>query len=168
MLPFRCKFCVYHSTMHQVTVSLHSKPHIHRLDVCVFSCNLPPALLPEWPGSFTCYCGNTGVFGQKYESAQKVDPWEENSPSSCRDSNLGPFDHESDALTTELSPLPNNNNKSDQQQQHCSCRLAKKLCCWLQVRLSRAHSRLTPDITDWLYCKVAVSEKWQSIQSGGG
>ena len=29
--------------------------------VCVFSCNLPPALLAEWPGSFTCYFGNTGV-----------------------------------------------------------------------------------------------------------
>ena len=27
----------------------------------MFSCNLPPALLAEWPGSFTCYCGNTGV-----------------------------------------------------------------------------------------------------------
>ena len=27
----------------------------------VFSCNLPPALLADWPGSFTCYCGNTGV-----------------------------------------------------------------------------------------------------------
>ena len=27
----------------------------------MFSCNLPPALLAEWPGFFTCYCGNTGV-----------------------------------------------------------------------------------------------------------
>ena len=29
--------------------------------VCVFRCNLPPALLTEWPGSFTCHCQNTGV-----------------------------------------------------------------------------------------------------------
>ena len=29
--------------------------------VCVFRCNLPPALLTEWPGSFTCHCGNTGA-----------------------------------------------------------------------------------------------------------
>ena len=29
--------------------------------VCVFSYNLSHALLAEWPGSFTCYCGNTGV-----------------------------------------------------------------------------------------------------------
>ena len=28
---------------------------------CMFSCNLPPALLAEWPGSCTCYCGNTWV-----------------------------------------------------------------------------------------------------------
>ena len=29
--------------------------------VCVFRCNLPPALFAEWPGSFTCHCGNMGV-----------------------------------------------------------------------------------------------------------
>ena len=28
---------------------------------CVFRCNLPPRLLAEWPGSFTCHFGNTGV-----------------------------------------------------------------------------------------------------------
>ena len=27
----------------------------------MFSCNLSPALLAEWLGSFTCYCGNTWV-----------------------------------------------------------------------------------------------------------
>ena len=29
--------------------------------ICVFRCNLPPALLADWPGSFTCHCGNTGL-----------------------------------------------------------------------------------------------------------
>ena len=29
--------------------------------VCVFRCNLPPALLAEWPGSFSCHCGNMWV-----------------------------------------------------------------------------------------------------------
>ena len=29
--------------------------------VCVFRCNLPPVLLAEWPGSFTCHCGNTMI-----------------------------------------------------------------------------------------------------------
>ena len=37
-----------------------NKSHIRKVYAC-FSCNLPPALLAEWPGSFTCYCGNTGV-----------------------------------------------------------------------------------------------------------
>ena len=29
----------------------------------MFICNLPPAPLAEWQGSFTCYCGNTGWRG---------------------------------------------------------------------------------------------------------
>ena len=27
----------------------------------MFRCNLPPALLAEWLGSFVCHCGDTGV-----------------------------------------------------------------------------------------------------------
>ena len=34
--------------------------HIRKVYACL-GCNLTPALLAEWPGSFTCYCGNTGV-----------------------------------------------------------------------------------------------------------
>ena len=33
-------------------MSLHAKPHT--LGAYVFSCNLPPAPLAEWPGSFRC------------------------------------------------------------------------------------------------------------------
>ena len=40
-----------------VTVSPYSKPHTK--GVCVFNCNLPPALLAGLAGIF--YCGNTGV-----------------------------------------------------------------------------------------------------------
>ena len=29
--------------------------------VCMFRCNLPPALLAKWPGSFMSHCGTTGV-----------------------------------------------------------------------------------------------------------
>ena len=29
--------------------------------VCMIRCNLPPALLAEWPGSFTRHYGNMGV-----------------------------------------------------------------------------------------------------------
>ena len=34
--------------------------HNYMQGACVFSCNLPQALLAEWPGSFTCYYLNTG------------------------------------------------------------------------------------------------------------
>ena len=39
------KFCVFHTTMHQFTVSLYLKPHTK--DACVFKCNLPTALLAK-------------------------------------------------------------------------------------------------------------------------
>ena len=29
--------------------------------IFMFRCNLSPSLLAEWPGSFTCHCGNTRV-----------------------------------------------------------------------------------------------------------
>ena len=49
LLPSRRAFYVHiHTTVHQFTVSLHAKQHTY--GACVFSCNLPPALLAEWPG----------------------------------------------------------------------------------------------------------------------
>ena len=69
---------------------------------------LPPALLAEGPGSFTCYCGNTGG-GMDTEVRVSTDsrPWKRKfSPRSCRDSNPQPFSHESGTLTTELFPSP--------------------------------------------------------------
>ena len=33
--------------------------------VGVFRCNLPPAPMAEWPGSFTCHCANTGWNGHR-------------------------------------------------------------------------------------------------------
>ena len=66
-------------TVQPKTVSLHAKPHTY--GACIFSCYLSPALLAAWPGSFTSYSGNTGVEEiLKQESAQKVDPGEENYP----------------------------------------------------------------------------------------
>ena len=63
----------------------------------------------------------------KLESAQKFDPGEiknkNKSRRSCRDSNPRPYDHESGALTTELSPLtseysPNYNRLVCMKSQH--------------------------------------------------
>ena len=62
-------------TMRPCTMSLQAKPHTW--GVCVFSCNLPPALLAEWPGSFTCYRGNTacycgGTNTERFDSASAL------------------------------------------------------------------------------------------------
>ena len=64
--------------MHQFTVPLNILSQIRRVCACVFSRNLPPALLAESPGSFTCCCGNRNRYWN--ESPQKADPGEENSP----------------------------------------------------------------------------------------
>ena len=77
----------------------------------MFSCNLPPALSAERPGPFTCYCSNTGGgTDTEIRVGTESQPWRRKvSHCSCRDSNPCPFNHESGALTTELSPPPKQN-----------------------------------------------------------
>ena len=74
---------------------------------CMFSCNQPPSLLAEWPGFFTCYCGNAVVKRiPKSEPAQRVERGEKErkkrkksaAPAGNRTRDLG--------VTTELSQLP--------------------------------------------------------------
>ena len=43
--------------------SAHSTSRVK--DVCTLKCNLPPALLAKWLGSFTCHCSNTGWIGHQ-------------------------------------------------------------------------------------------------------
>ena len=65
-----------------------SKFTLRGCSVCVFSCNLPPALLAEWL-SFTQYHGGTGVEQiLKQKSGQKADSGEENSSAMKWGSNL--------------------------------------------------------------------------------
>ena len=75
----------------------------------MFSCNLPPALLAEWAGSFTHCCGNTGVERipkVSIESAQKVDPGEENPHAAPAGTRTRDLSITSPTLrTTELSTL---------------------------------------------------------------
>ena len=47
----------------------------------MFRCNLPPALLAEWPGSFTCHCGSMGMEQTPNKSQHTtVNSGEENLP----------------------------------------------------------------------------------------
>ena len=48
--------------------------------VFVFTRDLPPALLAEWLGSFTCHCGNTGMERTPTKSQHRKLTREENSP----------------------------------------------------------------------------------------
>ena len=65
------KFCVHHLTMHQFTVSLHSKPHGY---VCLaVTCHLH-----FWQNDWDLLCATTVNRGwNRYwnESTQKIDPW---------------------------------------------------------------------------------------------
>ena len=77
--------------------------------VYVFRCNQPPALLVQWPDSFTRHCGNTGVERTPNKSQVSTQSllWRRKfSRRSCRDSNSQSFDHESGALSNKLSRLP--------------------------------------------------------------
>ena len=54
---FPCRFPIL--CLHSGMVS---PPHLRWVKgVCMFRGNLPPALLAEWPGSFTCHCSNMRV-----------------------------------------------------------------------------------------------------------
>ena len=79
--------------------------HIHKVYACLA---VTPAtcILAEWPGSFTCYCGNTGGgMDIKIRVSTESQPWRRKfSGHSCRHSNLWPFNHESSTLTTKPSP----------------------------------------------------------------
>ena len=69
----------------------------------MYRCNLPPAFLVEWPGSFMCHCSNTGMERTpNKESAHKVDSGEENSPTAS----AGIWTH--NLLITSLALQPTN------------------------------------------------------------
>ena len=77
----------------------------------VYACLAVTCHLHFWQNDrdfFTCYCGNTGG-GTDTEIRVSTEsrPWRRKfSRRSSRDSNPRPFNHESGALTTELSPPP--------------------------------------------------------------
>ena len=78
--------------MHHFTVSLHSK--LHREGACVFS------YLHLWEDVQDILRATAVTRGEGGGGGYR-----KLSRHSCGDSNLGQFDHESDALTTGLSPL---------------------------------------------------------------
>ena len=47
-------------TIQPCTMSFDAKPQVCMVHACL-AVTWTPALLAEWPGSFTCCCGNTEV-----------------------------------------------------------------------------------------------------------
>ena len=109
---FLDKLCVSLSPDRSPTLCLDSSIvspiQLHRVKgICMFKCNLPPALLAEWPGSFICRCGNTGVEWAPNNSQPTILTLEKKIlPPLLWDLNLQPFDHESVAPTSKSSRLP--------------------------------------------------------------
>ena len=44
---------------------------LHRVNMCMFTCNRQHAFLAEWPGHFACYCGYTGLEWELKKSQHK-------------------------------------------------------------------------------------------------
>ena len=67
--------------------------------VCMIRCNLSPALLAEWPGSFTCHCGSMGWNRHQIRVSTQSWLWRRKFLlRSCWDLNLQPFNQETGAL----------------------------------------------------------------------
>ena len=104
LLPSRRTFCVHHATNHQCHFM---QTHIHIVYVCLaVTCQMH--FLAEWPGSCTCYCGNTGVecgYRNKSQHGSMHDHGEENSPAAPVVTRTRDLSITSPALsvTTELS-----------------------------------------------------------------
>ena len=104
-------FCVHHTTMHRVN---HAPCHFMQSHIRkVYACLAVTCHLRFWlndRGLFRATVVTRGWNGYRNKSQHRKltleKKKEKKSRRSSRDSTPRPFDHESGALTTELSPLP--------------------------------------------------------------
>ena len=108
LLQHRCQVPIF---VHISCIPYKHAPvysHFIKTYICsvyVFSCNLPPALWAEWPGSFTC-CGNTGR--NRYQSKSqhsKLTPEKKIHPPHLQGLQSATFQPWVQCSTTELSLL---------------------------------------------------------------
>ena len=86
-----------------------SPPRLRWVDgVSVLSVTCHPQFWQNDRGFFTCHCGNTGVewTTNKSQHTKLILEKKKFSRCCCRGSNSQPFDHESGAVTSNLSRLP--------------------------------------------------------------
>ena len=102
-----------HTTMHYVTsckATYVRYMHLYLYKSRLYKSSQNSALLAEWPGSFTCFCGNTGVEawnGYQNTSQHRKLTLEKNIlPLLLQGFKPATFQSWVTTLTTELSPLP--------------------------------------------------------------
>ena len=101
LLPSRRKFCVHHTTMHHVT----SCKATYVMCVCLaVTCHLHFWQNDRDLSRATAVTDGGGTDTEIRVSTKSRPRRRKFSRRSCRDSNPRPFNHESGALTTELSP----------------------------------------------------------------
>ena len=94
---------------HTMSGQQHSQPTPTSLvkDVCMFRCNLTPALLAEWPGPYSCHCGNMGVEWTLNKSQHtKLTPKKKILVTLLPGFKSQPFIHKSSALPTSYPSSP--------------------------------------------------------------
>ena len=105
LLPPQRTFCVSQTYYHVLVYSLFIQSHICRVHVCLaVTCHLHFCLHDR---DLLRAAAVTGGTDTEIRVSTESGPWRRNfSRNLYRDSNPRPFDHDSGALTTELSPLP--------------------------------------------------------------
>ena len=124
-------------------------------------CNLPPELLAEWLGSFMCYRGNMRKERILKSVSTESWPWRRKlSHHSSWDSNPKPFNHESGALTTELSML-------HVHQSACKCLLHTTFTNPKQNTCTHSHTQKIYIYTHRLYANntqgASEATDWSSL-----
>ena len=137
----------------------------------MLSGNLPPALLAEWLGSFTCYCGNAEVeqVPKKRVSTESW-PWRRkfccssNQPYNRRPSILPPRYPCSMPFYKFLLP-------------HCHqfflfyyvlftvCEFWKDFSVWTLYTFTLSHSTVNPQCVEWLSVNVHPEKSFQNSQT---
>ena len=123
-------------------------------------CNLPPELLANWLGSFTCYRSN--MREERILKSVSTESWPWRRKLSCHsswDSNPKPFNHESRALTTELSTLPVHQSAckcllhttfTNPKQNTCTHSHTQKMYIYIYIyRLYANNTQGASEATDW-------------------
>ena len=112
----------------------------------MFRCNLLPALLAKWPGSFTCHCSNTVVERTPNESQYtKLTLEKKILPPLLPRFERATFRSRVRRTNQQAIPAPSQSGKSKSYNTHRVIKVAKIMCTQIFVTFSSGQRDLTPD-----------------------